>query len=160
MRMLLVALLSACTHEPVPRGMPIIEPPPHHPAPVPTGAVPWTTWTHEQKLEYMKTRVMPRARELFAQWMPVRFAKMDCETCHGSGARDGSYRMPNPDLPRIVGGRAGFQEMNDHERDAVTFMQRTLVPQMADVLGYAPFDFRTHTGFSCYQCHVQIGTAE
>lgn len=162
----ILVALAACTHEaapsapPRPQGPPVILAAPQHPAPVPTGKVGWATWSHDQKLEYMKTKVMPAAREMFAQWMPVRFAKMDCETCHGAGARDGTYKMPNPDLPRLVGGKGGFEEMAAREHDTLKFMQGTLVPDMANLLGYQPFDWRTHTGFSCYQCHVQIGVAE
>ncbi len=158
--------LAACTHEappasaPAASAPPVIQPAPVHPAPIATGTVPWATWTHEQKLQYMKTTVMPAARQMFARWMPVRFAKMDCETCHGAGARDGTYKMPNPDLPRLVGGKGGFEEMAEREHDTLKFMQGTLGPEMAKLLGYQPFDFRAHTGFSCYQCHLEIGVAE
>ena len=152
---------SAPTAAPAaPAAPPTILPAPQHPAPLPTGKVGWSTWTHERKLEYMKSTVLPRARVLFAQWMPVRFAKMDCDTCHGAGGRDGTFRMPNPDLPKLVGGRAGFGEMATHEHEATKFMQQTLAPEMADLLGYQRFDMASHTGFSCYQCHVEAGTAD
>ena len=166
MRTLIVLALAACTSgeaaptTPATTPAPVIQPAPIHPPPKPTGAVAWSTWTHDQKLAYMKQTVMPAARELFAEWMPVRFAKMDCETCHGAGARDGTYKMPNPDLPKLVGGKGGFGEMIAKEHDTVKFMQATLAPKLADLLGYQRFDMASHTGFSCYQCHVEIGTAD
>src|SRR6267142_6559142 len=73
--------------------------------PVGPNTMGWPTWSHDKKLAYMKQTVMPAAREIFSGFEPVRFATMTCETCHGQGARDGSYKMPNRDLPHIVGGK-------------------------------------------------------
>jgi hypothetical protein len=103
----------------------------------------------------MKQTVMPAEREIFARFEPLRFADMTCETCHGQGARDGSYRMPNPDLPHIVGGKGGFEELAAKEPEAVRFMQKVVGPETAQLIGYSPFDMEKHVGFSCYQCHVR-----
>jgi hypothetical protein len=115
----------------------------------------WPSWSHEKKLAYMKEKVMPAEREIFARFMPLRFASMTCETCHGAGARDGSYKMPNPDLPRITGGKGGFTEMIAKEPEVIRFMQQDVGPETGKLLGYPVFDMEKHVGFSCYQCHVR-----
>src|SRR5689334_3601659 len=113
MRMPLLGLVfGACTHPAAPA------PPPEQAAPPPDHVVPpipsvgentmgWPTWSHDKKLAYMKQTVMPAEKEIFGRFEPVRFAYLTCETCHGQGARDGNYKMPNPDLPHLVGGKQG-----------------------------------------------------
>ena len=116
----------------------------------------WMTWSYDQKLAYMKTTFMEEERKLFTSWLPVRFQIFECRPCHGSAAvRDGSFRMPNPDLPIVAPGPEGFKELSEHEPEALRFMQSRLVPTTARLLGLPEFDFKTHKGFSCYQCHVR-----
>ena len=146
MRLLVLALLVACAHP-----TPPLPPPPH-------GA--WDTWSHERKLAYMKSTVLPAERAIFARFEPVRFAKMDCETCHGASAREGRYTMPNPDLPKLVGGKGGFEELARVQPETLRFMQQVVVPETAKLLGLPPFDMEKHVGFSCYQCHVRADVAE
>ena len=152
--MLLLVLVMACTHA----SAPAIAKPPL--PPVGPNTMGWPTWTHAQKLAYMKQTVMPAERAIFARFEPVRFAEMTCETCHGAGARDGSYRMPNPDLPHIVGGKGGFLELIAKEPEVVRFMQQDVGPGTAKLLGYQEFDMAKHVGFSCYQCHVREDVKE
>lgn len=147
MRLVLLAFVLACSHPHVP-PMP---PPPHGE---------WDTWSHEKKLEYMKSTVLPAEKEIFARFEPVRFAKLDCETCHGASARAGKYTMPNPDLPKLVGGAGGFQELARVQPETLKFMQSVVVPETAKLLGLPPFDMAKHEGFSCYQCHVRADVAE
>lgn len=117
----------------------------------------WQTWSHAQKLAYMKTTFMDAERALFATWEPVRYRDLECRTCHGAtGVADGSFRMPNPDLPKVAPSSAGFQELHAHEPQVFAFMQKRVVPETARLLGLPPFDFEKHTGFSCYQCHVRL----
>lgn len=157
---MLLLLLVACS--------PAATPPPAPPAaasprasalppmpPVGANTMGWTTWSHEQKLAYMKQTVMPAEREIFGRFEPLRFASMTCETCHGQGARDGSFKMPNPDLPHVVGGRGGFQELADKQPETLRFMQQVVGPETARLLGYSAFNMEKHVGFSCYQCHVR-----
>nr|HEX4313642.1 hypothetical protein [Kofleriaceae bacterium] len=146
MRMMLL-LLVACSHAP---PLP----------PVGDSTTGWTTWSHDQKLAYMEHTVLPAEREVFARFEPVRFASMTCETCHGQGARDGSYKMPNPDLPHLVGGKGGFEELYAKQPETLRFMQKVVVPETAKLLGYPPFDMEKHVGFSCYQCHVRADVAD
>jgi cytochrome c553 len=115
----------------------------------------WPSWSHEQKLAYMKQTVLPAEQQVFAGFEPVRFANLTCATCHGQGARDGSYKMPNPDLPHLIGGKQGFTELAEKQPETLRFMQKVVVPETARLLGYPAFDMETHVGFSCYQCHVR-----
>ena len=135
---MLLLLLVACGHMPTPPAPPVatdshastMPPLP----PVGPNTMGWTTWSHEQKLAYMKQTVLPAEREIFGRFEPLRFASMTCETCHGQGARDGSYRMPNRDLPHIVGGRGGFQELIDKQPETVRFMQQVVGPETAHIV--------------------------
>ena len=146
MRALSLVVAIACTH-----ALPPAPPPPQGE---------WTSWSHERKLEYMKSTVLPAERDVFARFEPVRFAKMDCETCHGASARAGRYTMPNPDLPKLVGGKGGFEELKRVQPETLRFMQQVVVPETAKLLGLPPFDMAKHVGFSCYQCHVRADVAD
>ncbi len=125
-------------------------------APVaPPGPGEWATWSHERKLAYMTTTFMNEERKIFASWEPVRFRNLECRTCHGIGAADGTFTMPNTDLAHLIPGKEGYQELLTHEPELFTFMQKKLVPETARLLGLPPFDMEKHTGFSCYQCHLK-----
>ena len=113
----------------------------------------WARWSHARKLAYMKQTVLPAERVVFAGWEPVRFARMTCETCHGTHDEERGYKMPNPDLPALVGGPAGFQELARVQPETLRFMQSVLVPETAKLLNVPAFDMEKHVGFSCYQCH-------
>jgi len=115
----------------------------------------WATWSHEQKRAYMKTTVLTAERGVFARFEPVRFRKLDCRTCHGHGAVDGNFKMPNPDLPKLVGGPEGFGELAANEPRLLEFMQSVVVPETAKLLGVPAFDMKSHTGFSCFHCHTR-----
>ena len=53
-------------------------------------------------MEYMKSVVAPRMKQVFVNFSPDRFGKMNCVTCHGDSATDGSFKMPNPKLPEAA----------------------------------------------------------
>jgi len=103
----------------------------------------------------MSTTFITEERKLFASWEPFRFHTLECQDCHGPGVRDGSFRMPNPDLTKLYPGADGFKELKAHEPELFDFMQKRLVPETARLLGVPDFSFKTHTGFSCYECHVR-----
>lgn len=129
--------------------------PAHYPLPTFDRTGPWAHMTHDQKLEYMKSVVLPKEKEIFAAFDPVRYASVDCKTCHGAGADDGSYRMPNPALPKVPGGEAYYRELAARDPKLLRFMQSTVGPETAKLLGVQRFDMASHTGFSCYQCHTK-----
>jgi hypothetical protein len=113
----------------------------------------WATWSHDQKLAYMKSGFMVAERAIFAAWEPVRYRDLSCRTCHGPGVDDG-YRMPNIELTRPIRGVEGFRELAAQEPEVLRFMQKAVVPATARLLGLPEFDMTAHTGFGCWQCHV------
>jgi cytochrome c553 len=102
----------------------------------------------------MKSTVVGAERALFARFEPVRYSTFDCKTCHGRGGMDGTYRMPNPDLPKLAGGPDGFQELAQHEPEATAFMSQ-VKKETAQLLGMKPWDESKESGFSCFGCHTR-----
>jgi len=125
----------------------------------PPGPGDWATWPHAQKLAYMKSTFIVEERKLFASWEPSRYLNLECQDCHGSGVRDGTFRMPNPDLPKLAPGPEGFKDLAEKEPQVLAFMQKRVVPETARLLGVPDFDFKTHSGFSCYHCHLRKPSA-
>lgn len=118
-----------------------------------TGAA-WDSMGREDRKEFMEHVVMPKMRAAFATWEPEEFAKMKCGACHGAGAKDRSFRMPNPDLPKLPKDAAGFAALEKDEPKAMKFMKEKVVPEMAALLGRKPYDPKTGQGFGCFGCHV------
>ena len=128
-------------------------------APSPLVSVPefglWANWSHEKKQDYMKATVVVVEKALFVNYDPVRFANFSCKTCHGSGADNGTFKMPNPELPKWPGGPDAFKKLIEKDPRMLKFMQQLIVPVTARLIGVKEFEFATHTGFSCFQCHVR-----
>jgi len=119
----------------------------------PRTGVPWKDLTHEERLAYMKSTVMPKMKSEFAAFDAKDFGDMNCATCHGDGAKDKSFKMPNPKLPKLPTTEEGFKKLSEEHPDAVKFMRTKVVPDMAALLGVSPYDPKTHQGFGCFQCH-------
>ena len=86
------------------------------PAAAPVAASPakeiaWADMNKDQRLEYMKSVVAPRMKQVFVNFSPDRFSKMNCVTCHGDSATDGSFKMPNPKLPKLPSSPDGFKKL-------------------------------------------------
>jgi hypothetical protein len=121
----------------------------------PPGPGDWDKWSHDQKLEYMKTAVLPKMSGLFHDFDAKRFAEPKCVLCHGSGAKDGSFKMPNPELPKLDLTPAGMKTMHAKFAPMVEFMAKQVVPTMAGLLGEQPYDPKTQQGFGCLECHTK-----
>ena len=50
----------------------------------------------DQRTEFMKREVLPKSKAIFVAFDEKKYKDMDCATCHGDGAADGSFEMPNP----------------------------------------------------------------
>ena len=114
-----------------------------------------------QREAFMQDVVLPEMTEVFVAFDP-KFEGMGCATCHGSGATDGSYAMPNAELPVLPGTEAAFLEYAkdpEHARWA-QFMFEKVSSRMASLLQIPQYDPTTNTGeFSCHNCHTLDGVA-
>lgn len=106
-------------------------------------------------MAYMKSAVAPKMGGLFHDFDAKRYAEPKCTLCHGSGAKDGSFKMPNPELPKLDVTPAGFKAMQAKSPAVVEFMGKQVVPTMAQLLGEPPYDPKTQKGFGCLECHTK-----
>jgi hypothetical protein len=116
--------------------------------------VAWADMTFDQRKAYMKTAVLPKAKELFVTFDPVHYANFNCATCHGDGATDGKFKMPNPKLPKLPTTPEGFKQLMADKPKVTEFMMKQVKPTMATLLGLPEFTPENKTGFGCMACHV------
>ncbi len=123
------------------------EPAPQTQPSEPAVAVKWADMMHAQRNDHMKKVVFPKMKAEFAAFDP-RMKDFTCATCHGAGATDGTFKMPNPALPKLS------QAMTDKHPKETQFMAEKVVPLMAEMLSTTPFDPNTQQGFGCLGCHL------
>ncbi len=114
----------------------------------------WEKMTHDQRKAYMKDVIMPKIKPIFVQFDAKKFRDMKCATCHGEGAHNGQFKMPNPELPKLPNTRALFQKLVRDKPQWMEFMDKTVKPSMANLLSMPLFDPKTGKGFSCGNCHT------
>jgi len=134
---------------------------PAAPAPA-AGAEKKIDWEHAtvaEKKKYMKTVVLPTMKKEFIAYDEKTYKKMNCGTCHGDGASDGKFKMPNPKLPKLPKptAQSDFVELQKKKPDAVKFMGTVVKPKMAALLGLPEWSPQTTNGFGCYRCHTKEG---
>jgi hypothetical protein len=114
---------------------------------------------HEQRAAFMSAVVLPQMSPIFTAF-DAKFQNMSCTTCHGSGATDGTFAMPSPQIPPLPASEEAFYEyMKDPEHARWSqFMIGQVWPKMAALLQVDMFDPATHPdGFSCHNCHTLTG---
>jgi hypothetical protein len=123
--------------------------------PPPPAAGEWDKWAKDQKLAYMKAAVMPQMGALFHDFDSTKYADNKCVLCHGAAAKSGSFKMPNPDLPKLPASPDEFKKLHDQKPQIFDFMLQKVEPQMAALIGEQPFDMKTKQGFGCFNCHTK-----
>lgn len=118
---------------------------------VPEGArKTWAQMDKGERLTHMTDAVSPRLEAVFQAFDAQRFGDFGCHTCHGSGADDGSYAMPSPDLPHLR--EAGYyKEHRKAQPEMIKFMWKEVEPNVAEAMGLT----HGHKGaINCETCHV------
>jgi len=115
----------------------------------PTTPASWQDMDFDQRASYMADVVMPALQPEFEAY-DARFADMNCGTCHGAGADDGTFTMPSDGLYPI--DFAAFPT-----GAGADFMMDTVTPMMVDLLDEEAFDPKTGAGFGCLGCHPAAG---
>ena len=91
----------------------------------------WDAMSKDQRKAYMKAVVMPKMKETFVAFAADHYAEMNCATCHGDGATDGTFKMPNPKLPALPTTPDGFKKLMGDKAQVTQFMATKVKPQMA-----------------------------
>jgi len=112
----------------------------------------WDQMSHGERLETMKTVVLPKLSADFQAFDAKRFEKFSCTTCHGERIKQGNFTMPNPDLPKL--SMADFKKYMDTKPEITKFMMSKVEPDTAAAIGEKPYDPQTKSGFGCAGCHV------
>lgn len=104
----------------------------------------------EDKVKFMKQKVMPAMKPLFQKFDAKNFAKFNCKTCHGKDPQGSKYKMPTPDLPKL-----DFDAIKAGKEDpkVVEFMSKTVKPEMAKLLNLPEMTESNPKGFGCLDCH-------
>lgn len=118
---------------------------------VPEGAdKTWEEMSFDDRMALMGSHVNPRMKTVFQEFDGEKFADFGCQTCHGSGASEGTFVMPNPDLPHLK-EEGFFKEAREEHPDVVKFMWQDVESNLADAMGvtYGP-----KGDIACWSCHV------
>jgi hypothetical protein len=143
-----VACAETTASAPTPATVPAAATPPA------AAEVPWAEMNKDQRIDYMKSVVLPRMRQVFTSFSPDRYSKMNCMTCHGDSAADGSFKMPNPRLPKLPTTPDGFKKLAADKPAVMDFMKNEVKPKMAALLGTPEYNPETKSGFGCMECHT------
>jgi hypothetical protein len=114
----------------------------------------WEQMGKQDRIDYMKAVVLPRMKQAFVNFSPDRFSKMNCMTCHGDSAADGSFKMPNPRLPKLPATPEGFKKLAADKPAIMEFMKNEVKPKVAALLGMPEYNPETKDGFGCTACHT------
>lgn len=116
---------------------------------VPEGAEKtWPEMQTAERLEHMSYVVAPRMKALFMEFDKERFSDFGCPTCHGAGAEDGTFAMPNHDLPELH-EKGLFKKHRKETPEIAHFMWKEVEPEMATILGLP----KGEGGLHCGSCH-------
>lgn len=112
--------------------------------------LPFDQLNHEQRIEFMKQKVVPAMKPVFQSHDASSYAEFGCQTCHGAQAKEGHFDMPNPDLPKL-----NLNDLNEFfKQEDIDWMKQQVVPAMAKTLGVPVYSQDNPSGFGCPVCHT------
>jgi hypothetical protein len=114
--------------------------------------VPFEKLDQDQRIAFMKQKVMPAMKPLFQNHDPKDFAEFGCVTCHGDQAKEGHFDMPNPKLPKL-----NFNDMSKFKKEDLEWMGKEIEPTMGKVLNLPLYSKDNPKGFGCLACHTLEG---
>jgi hypothetical protein len=114
---------------------------------MPTTAL-YSTMTKEQKLDHMKTVVMPTMKKVFQEHDAQKYADFGCKTCHGDKKQD-----PRQVQHELTLSGDGFEKLMASKPEMTKFMREQVTPAMAAIMKEKPYDPVTHKGYGCGGCH-------
>jgi hypothetical protein len=130
------------------------------PSATPTDAkkVDWENMSFDQRKKLMKSAVLPELKKAFQSFDAKKYRKFTCATCHGDGATDGKFKMPNAKLPKLPPptDRAAFAALQQKKPEVVKFMGTVVTPKVAQLLGLPEWSPQNPKGFGCYACHTSL----
>ena len=125
---------------------------PHGKTGVPEGQTrAWAEMNESERMEHMASVVLPRMQAVFQGHDPERFADFGCATCHGSGAANGDYAMPNPALP-VLDASNLYKKHRQQDPEMVKLMWKQVEPAMGEAL--AVTYGLGGAELECASCHV------
>lgn len=105
----------------------------------------------EDKVKFMKQKVMPAMKAAFQKFDPKEFASFTCKTCHGKDPVKVKHEMPSPELPKLDFAKI---KAGKEEPEWLEFMSKVVQPEMAKLLN-EPEMTETQDGFGCLDCHTE-----
>jgi hypothetical protein len=119
-------------------------------AAVATSDVHFDDLSKEDKIKFMKQKVMPAMRPVFQKFDAKEFGTFTCKTCHGKDPQGSKYKMPSKDLPAL-----DFDALKAGKEDPkmVEFMSKVVKPEMAKLLNEPEMTETNPKGFGCLACH-------
>src|ERR1019366_9546902 len=92
----------------------------------------WDKMSKAERKQYMKEVVLPKMKPIMYDFGSKKFADVKCVTCHGAGARNSQFKMPNPELTKLPNSREGFEKLMKEKPLWMEFMGKTMKPSMDD----------------------------
>ena len=120
------------------------------------GKADWDKMSTDERKKLMKTQVLPEMKKTFQAVNPQRYKSFSCATCHGDGATSGTFKMPNPKLPKLPAptDQAGFMALQQKKPEVFKFMETMVKPKVASILGLPEWSPQNPKGFGCFACHT------
>ena len=111
--------------------------------------VPFADLDHDQRIAFMKQKVMPVMKGVFQNHDAKDFAQFGCKTCHGEQAKQGHFDMPNPKLPKL-----NFDDLSEFKKEDLEWMAKEVMPTMGKILNLPLYSKDNPKGFGCLNCHT------